>query len=329
MAQSRDFLFEIGCEEMPSAPLVNAVRQLGTLVERGLTEAGLAHGDVRVVSTPRRLAALVSDVATATEEVHEVKRGPAASIAFDAEGAPTKAAPGFARKCGVDASDLVRREDADGREYVFAERSIPSAPAAPILSALCTKVISSIEWPNYRSQRWGSTHETFVRPVRWLCVLLGDEVVPVSFAGVESGNTTRGHRVLGPGEHVVPEPSAYESVLESAGVLTEDRRRAVIAEGIARVEAERGGARVDTPAKVLDEVVNLCEWPTVLVGSFDEEFLQVPHEIICESMLTNQRYFPIYDAAGNLTREFVDFTGLPPRGWWAAENAGFGFLQDV
>lgn len=305
MAQSRDFLFEIGCEEMPSAPLVNAVRQLGTLVERGLTEAGLAHGDIRVVSTPRRLAALVSDVATATEEVHEVKRGPAASIAFDAEGAPTKAAQGFARKCGVDAADLVRREDADGREYVFAERSIPSAPAAPILSALCTKVISSIEWPNYRSQRWGSTHETFVRPVRWLCVLLGDEVVPVSFAGVESGNTTRGHRVLGPGEHVVPEPSAYESVLESAGVLTEDRRRAVIAEGIARVEAERGGARVDTPAKVLDEVVNLCEWPTVLVGSFDEEFLQVPHEIICESMLTNQRYFPIYDAAGNLTREFV------------------------
>ncbi|HIU05142.1 MAG TPA: glycine--tRNA ligase subunit beta [Candidatus Coprousia avicola] len=305
MAETRDFLFEIGCEEMPSAPLNNAVKQLGKLVEQGLSDAGLAHGAVRVVSSPRRLAAIVANVATATDEVHEVKRGPAVAIAIDESGAPTKAAQGFARKCGVDAADLVRREDTDGREYVFAEKNIPSAPAAPILSALCTKVISSIEWPNYRSQRWGATHETFVRPVRWLCVLLGTEVVPVSFAGVESGNTTRGHRILGPGEHVVSEPGAYEGVLEAAGVLTEERRRAVIAEGIAKVEAERGGAHVDTPKKVLDEVVNLCEWPTVLVGSFDEEFLKVPHEIICESMLSNQRYFPIYDAEGNLTREFV------------------------
>ena len=260
---------------------------------------------VRVISSPRRLAALVSDVAIATDEVHEVKRGPAATIAFDAEGNPTKAAQGFARKCGVEPQELVRREDTDGREYVFAEKSIPSRPATPILSDLCQKVISSLQWPNYRSQRWGSTHETFVRPIRWLCVLLGGEVVPVTYADVQSGNTTRGHRVLGPGEHVVAEPAVYEQVLEQAGVLSEERRREVIAQGIAQVEAERGGAHVDTPKKVLDEVVNLCEWPTVMVGTFDEEFLNVPHEIICESMLSNQRYFPIYDAEGNLTREFV------------------------
>ena len=305
MAETRDFLFEIGTEEMPSAPLMNAVKQFGPLVERGLSEAGLAHGEVRVISSPRRLAVIVADVATATDEVHEVKRGPAASIAFDADGNPTKAAEGFARKCGVPATELIRREDTDGREYVFAEKNIPSAPAEPILSALCERAIAGLEWPNYRSQRWGSTHETFVRPIRWLCVLLGSEVVPVRYADVVSGNTTRGHRVLGPGEHVVAEPAVYEQVLEEAGVLSEERRRAVIAEGIARVEAERSGAHVDTPKKVLDEVVNLCEWPTVLVGRFDEEFLAVPHEIICESMLSNQRYFPIYDASGALTREFV------------------------
>ena len=305
MAETRDFLFEIGTEEMPSAPLMNAVKQFGPLVERGLSEAGLAHGGVRVISSPRRLAVIVADVATATDEVHEVKRGPAASIAFDADGNPTKAAEGFARKCGVPATELIRREDTDGREYVFAEKNIPSAPAEPILSVLCERVIAGLEWPNYRSQRWGSTHETFVRPIRWLCVLLGSEVVPVRYADVVSGNTTRGHRVLGPGEHVVAEPAVYEQVLEEAGVLSEERRRAVIAEGIARVEAERSGAHVDTPKKVLDEVVNLCEWPTVLVGRFDEEFLAVPHEIICESMLSNQRYFPIYDASGALTREFV------------------------
>ena len=312
MAETRDFLLEIGCEEMPSAPLMGAVRQLGPLVERGLDEAGLAHGSLRVISTPRRLAVIARDVATRTEEVHEVRRGPAASIAFDADGNPTRAAEGFARKFGVSAAELERRVDDDGREYVFAEKSVPSAPAAPILSELCERTIAGLEWPNYRSQRWGSEHQTFVRPIRWICALLGHDVVPVRYADVTSGNTTRGHRVLGPGEHVVSEPAAYEAVLEAAGVLSEERRREVIAEGIARVEAERGGARVDTPKKVLDEVVNLCEWPSVLVGTFDEEFLDVPHEIICESMLSNQRYFPIYDADGNLTREFVVVSNARP-----------------
>ena len=147
MADAKDFLFEIGTEEMPSAPLNNAVKQLGTMIAKGLDEAGLAHGEVRVISSPRRLAALVANVATATDEVHEVKRGPAANIAFDADGNATKAAQGFARKCGVAAEDLVRREDTDGREYVFAEKNIPSAPATPILTALCEKTIAGLQLP--------------------------------------------------------------------------------------------------------------------------------------------------------------------------------------
>ena len=311
MAETRDFLLEIGCEEMPSAPLNNAVKQLGKLVEGGLRDAGLSHGAVRVVSSPRRLAVLVSDVAVATDEVHEVRRGPAAKIAFDADGNPTKAAEGFARKCGVAAAGLVRREDTDGREYVFAERSVASKPAMPILSELSERVIGSLEWPNYRSQRWGSTHATFVRPVRWICALLGAEVVPVSYADVTSSNITRGHRVLGAGDHVVAEPAAYESVLESAFVLGAERREQVIREGIAKVEAELG-VTVDMPKKVFDEVVNLCEWPTVLVGHFDEEFLAVPNEIICDSMLSNQRYFPTYDKDGRLTRAFVVVSNADP-----------------
>ena len=311
MAETRDFLLEIGTEEMPSAPLNNAVKQLGKLVTSGLKEAGLSHGEVRVVSSPRRLAVLVDAVATATDEVHEVLRGPAAKIAFDADGNPTKAAEGFARKSGVSVSELVRREDTDGREYVFAERNVASKPAEPILSALSERVISSLEWPNYRSQRWGSTHETFVRPVRWICCLLGADVVPVSFADVTSGNVTRGHRVLGLGEHVVAEPAAYVPTLEAAHVLAAERREQVVREGIAKVEAELG-VRVDTPKKVFDEVVNLCEWPTVLVGHFDEEFLAVPNEIICDSMLSNQRYFPTYDKDGRLTRAFVVVSNAGP-----------------
>ena len=311
MAEKRDFLLEIGTEEMPSAPLNNAVGQLGKLVSAGLKEAGLAHGEVRVVSSPRRLAVLVDAVATATDEVHEVLRGPAAKIAFDAEGNPTKAAQGFARKNGVTPDQLVRREDTDGREYVFAERNVASRPAEPILSALSEHVIGALEWPNYRSQRWGSTHETFVRPVRWLCCLLGSDVVPVSYAGVTSGNVTRGHRVLSPGVHVVTEPAAYVATLEAAHVLVAERREQVIREGIAKVEAELG-VRVDTPKKVFEEVVNLCEWPTVLVGHFDEEFLDVPNEIICDSMLSNQRYFPTYDQDGKLTRAFVVVSNADP-----------------
>ena len=290
MADTRDFLLEIGCEEMPSAPLMKAQDQLGKLVERGLAAAGLAHGAVRTLSTPRRLAVVVEGCATATDEINEVVRGPKTAIAFDADGNPTRAAEGFARKNGVAARDLARRVEADGNEYVFAEKHIASVPAVDLLSKLCENVIGSILWPNYRSQRWGSEHATFVRPIRWICALLGSEVVPVAYADVRSGNTTRGHRVLAPGEHVVAEPVVYEQVLEAA----------------------RGGARVDTPKGTFDEVVNLCEWPTVVVGQFDEEFLAVPQEIIVEAMLKHQRYFPVYAADGSLTREFVIVSNADP-----------------
>lgn len=312
MEPTRDFLLEIGCEEMPSAPLMKAQEQLGKLMERGLKDAGLAHGDVRTISTPRRLAVIVSDCATATEEINEVVRGPKTAIAFDADGNPTRAAEGFARKNGTTPAELVRRTEADGNEYVFAERRVASVAAAELLSDLCERVIGSIQWPNYRSQRWGSEHQTFVRPIRWICALLGGDVIEVRYADVRSGNATRGHRVLAPGDHAVPEPASYEQVLEAAYVLGERRRAEVIRAGIAEVEAARDGAHVDTPKGVFDEVVNLCEWPTVVVGEFDEEFLAVPQEIIVEAMLKHQRYFPIYDASGALTREFVIVSNADP-----------------
>lgn len=311
MADTKNFLLELGVEEMPSAPLINAQKQYGALIAKGLDDAGLAHGEVRVISSPRRLAALVADVAVATEEIHDVKRGPAANIAFGEDGKPTKAAEGFARKLGLDASALTRKVDTDGREYVFAEQNIASKPAEPILTEVAQNTIASIEWPNYRSQRWGSESATFVRPVRWICALFGADVVPVAYADVTSSNTTRGHRVLAPGEHVVASSDAYEQTLKDAFVLGADERIKVIREGIAEVEKQTGG-HVDTPKKTFDEVVNLCEWPSVIVGQFDDEFLDVPNEIICESMLSNQRYFPVYDAEGKLTRSFVIVSNADP-----------------
>ena len=310
MAEVRDFLFEIGSEEMPSAPLQKAIAQFNKLVVSGLKDSGLSFGEVKILSTPRRLTAYVKDVAEATEEISEVKRGPKAEIAFDAEGKPTKAAEGFARKCGVNADVLTRRVDTDGHEYVFAELNIPSVPATKILSELTTSWISALDWP--RSQRWGSFHERYVRPVRWLCALFGSEIVPVTYADVTSSNTTQGHRVLGPGYHEVASPDDYEQVLKGAGVLLQEQRKDVILAGIKEVEAARPGSHVDMPEKVFEEVINLTEWPQVLVGTFDEEFLNVPSEIITESMLSNQRYFPIYDAEGKLTREFIVVSNADP-----------------
>ena len=303
MAEVRDFLFEIGSEEMPSAPLQKAIAQFNKLVVSGLKDSGLSFGEVKILSTPRRLTAYVKDVAEATEEISEVKRGPKAEIAFDAEGNPTKAAEGFARKCGVNADALTRRVDTDGHEYVFAELNIPSVPATKILSELATSWISALDWP--RSQRWGSFHERYVRPVRWLCVLFGSEIVPVTYADVTSSNTTQGHRE-------VATPADYEQVLKDAGVLLQEQRKDVILAGIKEVEAARPGSHVDMPEKVFEEVINLTEWPQVLVGTFDEEFLNVPSEIITESMLSNQRYFPIYDAEGKLTREFIVVSNADP-----------------
>lgn len=310
MAEVRDFLFEIGSEEMPSAPLQKAIAQFNKLVVSGLKDSGLSFGEVKILSTPRRLTAYVKDVAEATEEISEVKRGPKAEIAFDAEGKPTKAAEGFARKCGVSADALTRCVDTDGHEYVFAELNIPSVPATKILSELATSWISALDWP--RSQRWGSFHERYVRPVRWLCALFGSEIVPVTYADVTSSNTTQGHRVLGPGYHEVATPADYEQVLKDAGVLLQEQRKDVILAGIKEVEAARPGSHVDMPEKVFEEVINLTEWPQVLVGTFDEEFLNVPSEIITESMLSNQRYFPIYDAEGKLTREFIVVSNADP-----------------
>lgn len=305
MAQTQNFLLEIGTEEMPSAPLINARTQLSKLMTQGLSEAGLSYGSVRVITSPRRLAIVVQDLSTATEEIHEVKRGPATAVAFDEQGNYTKAAMGFARKFGIDATQLLCRVDADGREYVFAENNIASRAALPILTQLCHDLIGAIEWPNYRSQRWGCVRESFVRPIRWICALLGSEVVPVTYGDVTSSNTTRGHRVLSEDIYTVASPDVYEKVLKDAYVLSAEARTQVIREQIAQVEAARPGSHVDTPQRIFDEVVNLCEWPSVMVGTFDEAFLAVPNEIICESMLSNQRYFPIYDADGKLTREFV------------------------
>ncbi len=306
MPSTKELVFEIGTEELPSAALNKAVAAMRDLVTDGLKGAHLAYGEVEVMGSPRRIATLIHGVAPATDQLEEHFRGPAAAQAFDAEGNPTKAAQGFARGKGADASQLVVREQ-DGKSYVWIDRTTPARPAADVLVEILAAAAGKIndKLTGLRTQRWGTTPYRFSRPVRWLVCLLDDEVVPVEFCGHVAGRTTRGHRLMNPGDYEIPCAQDYLKVLEGAHVVVSGAQRAqVIREGIAEVEAQRG-LRADTPKKTFDEVVNLVEWPTVVVADFDEEFLQVPNEIICESMLSNQRYFPLYDADGKLTNHFI------------------------
>lgn len=301
--------FEIGTEEIPAFDLHRATLQLEKLVPAALDEVRIPHGDVAIYTTPRRLIALVSDVADTTEALEEVFRGPSAKIAFDAEGNPTKAAAGFARGKGLDTSALERREE-NGVAYVFATRRVEARDVADLLGDVLQGIITGISWP--RSCRWGTTSEYFSRPVRWLVALLDERVIPVTFAGLVAGNLTRGHRFLAPGPHEVATASELLAVLEGAHVVTsEQERELVIRAGVAEAE-KKCGARAELPEKTLLEVTNLCEQPTVLVGTFDEEFLQVPEEIIVDAMLMHQRYFPLYDAANKLTNHFIVVTNGNP-----------------
>ena len=302
MSSLHTLAFEIGTEEIPAFDLHRATLQLEKLVPEALDAVRIPHGDVAVYTTPRRLIAIVADVADETEALEEVFRGPSAKIAFDADGNPTKAATGFARGKGVDVDALERREE-NGVEYVFATKSIAARDVAELLPGVLEGVITGISWP--KSCRWGTTSEYFSRPVRWLVALLDERVIPVRFAGLTAGNLTRGHRFLAPGPHEVATAADLLGVVEAAHVVSsEQAREAVIREGVAQAE-QRTGARAELPEKTLLEVVNLCEQPTVLVGTFDEEFLRVPEEIIVDAMLMHQRYFPLYDADGKLTNNFI------------------------
>ncbi len=299
---NKTLAFEIGTEELPAFDLHAATEKLGGLAAAALDGAKIPHGDIAVYSTPRRLIVVVADVPEATEAAVEEFRGPAAKIAFDENGEPTMAAIGFARGKGVDPAALERRDE-NGTEYVYAVKETPSLDVAALLPELLGSLITAIQWP--KSQRWGSRREQFSRPVRWLFAMLGDVVVPVEFAGLVAGDTTRGHRFLAPGPFKVATADDLVDVLRANNVVpSEAEREASIREQVKAIEAETGLV-AELPAKTMEEVVNLTEFPTVMVGAFDELFLAVPKEITVDAMLVHQRYFPLFNADGSLSNKFL------------------------
>jgi len=299
---NKTLAFEIGTEELPAFDLHDATTKLGGIAAKALDGAKIPHGAIDVYTTPRRLIVIVADVPERTEASVEEFRGPSAKIAFDENGQPTKAAIGFAKGKGVDPSTLERRDE-NGVEYVYAIKETPSIDVASLLPDLLGSIITGIEWP--KSQRWGSRREQFSRPVRWLLAMLGETVVPVEFAGLTADSKTFGHRFLSPGPHDVSSAEALIDVLRANFVVpSEAEREASIREQVKAIEAETGLVS-ELPAKTMEEVVNLTEYPTVMVGEFDELFLAVPKEITVDAMLVHQRYFPLFNADGSLSNKFL------------------------
>ena len=298
---SRDLLLEIGVEEVPSAPLYDAVTQLKTRAATALDAARLSYGEIHAYGAPRRLALFVTGVAERQADLSLTVKGPSVKAAFDAEGNPTKAAEGFARSRGVAVSDLVR-DTIDGGEYVVAHVEETGRAAEEVLPGLLGTLIGDLDWA--KSMRWGSGPTRFIRPVRWLVALYGSVVVPVRFAGITADRTTLGHPFLA-GTADIAYAGAYLETLRSVMCMADAEVRAEAIRAAIDEAAAALDARAVVPEKTFAEVVNLVEWPTVGVGRFDDEFLGVPREIVEEAMESHQRYFPLEDASGALLPRFI------------------------
>ncbi len=288
-------LLEIGMEECPARFVGPALAELARIGKEQLEGHRIAHGTVRTLGTPRRLALMVEGVAERQEDMVQEVKGPPARAAFDENGAPTRAAQGFAASQGVPVESLAVKE-IDGGAYVFAVHRQPGKPVQEVLPELLANVVASLRFP--KSMRWGDGTLRFARPIRWLVAMWGREVIPFELEGVVAGKTTRGHRVLADRAIPLPAAEAYVEVLREEGRVLVDveERRSRILQQIETLAREIGGELM-LDEVLLDEVTHLVEWPTALRGQFDPAYLEVPEEILVLTMKEHQRYFPVRDKA--------------------------------
>jgi glycyl-tRNA synthetase beta chain len=309
-----DFLLEIGCEEIPARMIDAASLELRERVHKLLERERLsATGAISNLDSPRRLAVLVSGIPTAQADVTEHVNGPPVNLAFK-DGQPTQAAHAFARKAGVDVSELQRASTSKG-ECLAAKITKKGRSATEVLSELLPKEINSIYWP--KNMYWRKPSEKFVRPVRWLVALLDREVIPLEFDGIRAGNQSRGHRLLAEGPILIPSASsAYVDALRAAKVLGRGEREQQIRKALDAVTRTIPGARWREDKALLDTVVNLTEFPSAVLGGFDQEFLELPEEILVTVMRDHQKYFAVEDAGGKLLPHFLAVlnTDGDPRG---------------
>ncbi|MEG2343940.1 MAG: glycine--tRNA ligase subunit beta, partial [Acidaminococcaceae bacterium] len=291
-------LFEIGTEEIPAKFMPEILKQLQTLAENKLTEARIPFTAVTVCGTPRRMTFIAEGVALMQADTMVESKGPAVKIAYGADGTPSKALQGFARGQGVDLEAIEVRGD-----YVFAVKHLAGQKVMELLPDLLLDLLQTLTFP--KTMRWADYDFRFVRPIRWLVALLGDQIIPVEITGVKAGNKTLGHRFLSQGELVIPCAADYEKILREHFVLVNpDERRTLIREQVSTLAQSEGGlAEIDE--ELLEEVTYLVEYPTALCGHFDEKFLSLPKEAVITPMREHQRYFPVFSPTGQLLAKFI------------------------
>ncbi len=311
MLTHRDLLIEIGTEELPPKALLRLSEAFTQGVCDGLQKLEIAHGEVRSYATPRRLALLVSAVAQGQPD-HEVeRRGPALAAAFDGDGNPSKALLGFCRSCGATPEQLQRVATPKGEWLVFRKREL-GRNLEELLPSLLQQAVERLPIP--KRMRWGSGEEQFVRPVHWLVVMYGNQVLPCTLLGQESSNLTYGHRFHHPQPIQLDQASDYEALLLEPGRVIADfaLRRAKI-RTLANAAAEKVGAVAVIDEELLDEVTALNEWPVPVVGGFESRFLEVPAEVLIEAMQDHQKYFPMVAANGTLAPRFITIANIESR----------------
>ena len=298
-----DFLLEIGTEEIPARMIQDASQELQKRIEELLAKNSLPHQGIKRSETPRRLAFIASGIPATQPDVHEQLTGPATKVAYK-DGQPTPAAHAFAKKAGVDVSQLQKMTTPKG-EYLTASVTNKGKPAAQLLAELLPKEIASIYWPKNMYWRAGKP-ERFVRPVRWIVAMLDGEIIPLEFAGIKAGNQSRGHRILGPQQVSIASPSQYAETMKAAHVAVPSvDREYKIRKALDAVTRTVPGARWREDAELLKTVVNLTEWPSAILGSFDKEYLSLPEEVLVTVMRDHQKYFAVEDAAGKLAPHFL------------------------
>lgn len=300
----QDLLIEIGCEDLPARyvrPLADALRQ--GLVD-GLTARGVAHGAVRSYATPRRVAVLLTGVQAQQPDQAVLRKGPSLAAAYR-DGAPTRAAEGFARSCGVGLDALVEE---DG--YLVHRGTLAGQPTAALVPAVFSEALAAMDVLVPKRMRWGDGDATFVRPVQWLLALFGHEVVPLSAFGLDAGRSTHGHRFHAPQPIELASPADYEPALRQARVWADvDSRREAIREQIV-AQARRIGGAARITDDLLDEVTALVEWPVAIAGRIEPHFLVLPPEVIVATVETNQRYFTVFDDDGALLPAFITVANI-------------------
>lgn len=298
---AKDLLLEIGLEEVPARFVRGAMEQLQQKFDKWLQDHRISFDQVQAYATPRRLALVVTNVAEKQTDIEEEAKGPSRKIAQDAEGNWSKAALGFARSQGVEPEALYFQE-LQGVEYVYAKKSSIGVETNTLLAQGLVDVITSMSFP--KNMRWGAYDLRFVRPIRWMIALFGNDIVPFELAGVATGRISRGHRFLG-GETTVENASQYvEKLREQAVIVDVKEREALISSQIQALAAEKGW-NIAIKEDLLEEVLFLVEYPSTLFGTFEEDFLHIPQEVLITSMREHQRYFPVLDQSGKLLPYFV------------------------